>query len=129
MGLEGCWDIVTLIFHMEKGSGTGHWARVFCLVLQSSYEVPPAYARPVLSKDSTLGRKFLDLSALKIKQTATTTKKSILNLATSQTLNFTDPSLKAGFFSPILFRRKDRLLYQYIFHDPFKGVLHPTIPL
>lgn len=117
---------------MEKGSEIGHWARVFCLVLQSSYDVPPAYVRPVLSKDPTLGRKFLDLSAFRIKQIATTTtKKSILNLATSQTLNFTNPSVKAVFFffSPILFHRKDRLLYQYIFHDPFKGVLHPTIPL
>lgn len=64
-GLEGCWDIVTFISHMEEGSGTGVWARGFCLVLQSSYSVPPAYGKPVLSKDSTLGRTFLDLSALK----------------------------------------------------------------
>lgn len=50
---------------MEEGSETGVWARGFGLVFQSSYDVPPAYARPVLSKDSALGRKFLDLSGLK----------------------------------------------------------------
>lgn len=112
---------------MEEGSGTGVWARGGCLVLQCSYEVPLAYARPVLSKESTLGKKFLDLSALKQGNNNRKKPQSILNLSTSQTLNFTDPSIKAVSFSNSV-SQSGQVVYQHVSHDAFNDVLYQTIP-
>lgn len=60
-------------------------------------------------------KKILRFICFKIKQTNKQKKQSILNLATSQRLNFTDPSIKAGFFSAILFHRRDRLFINRFF--------------